>query len=214
MTTIEHITSLKPNRITDVLPVELFSHDAGTPEGKHFTLNDGNCYEWYYAIGKHYEPSSVLEIGVRYGYSLTALVAGAMASGENDVDYVMGIDNEEYVPGSLAVAEKNVRAICKCAYIVTFNDNSQDVFKLLETDPYEPQPWGIISIDGDHSEKGTRHDLNLTINQCLVVVVDDYFFIADVQRAVDRFVAAHDDMIAEWFTIRSFRGTAVIEYKS
>lgn len=230
MTTIEKIAALKPNRILDVLPADVFSHDAGEPEGKHFTLHDGNCYEWYWALGRYYKPRSVLEIGVRYGYSVVSICAGA----GKQVRLVILMDNEEYVAGSLDVALSNVKTTEVCYYVYANRVNSQSVCRLpagvhhenmggvpvgvqsffpLQSEGGQFFGYEMVSIDGDHSYAGTLHDLNLTLNVSRVVVVDDYHFLGDVRRAVDHFVAEHSDVIAERFVIPSFRGTAVIEYK-
>ena len=212
MTTFEKIAALKPNGILDVMPESVFSHDAGEPEGKHFTLHDGNCYEWYWALGRYYKPSSVLEIGVRYGYSAAALCGG----GGVMCGSVTCIDNEQYVPGSLDIAQRNILGVNGAVGTAMFRCDSQKMVRMPTVVSssrglvYERE---LVSIDGDHSCEGTRHDLNLTLNVSRVVVVDDYNFLGDVRRAVDRFIGDHSDMIQEHFVIPSFRGTAVIQYK-
>ena len=85
---IEQIYNLKPNSIYDVVDKSFFIE-----KDMNYDYLPPNCfdyYEIYYAISKYYKPSSILEIGVRYGYSLISMILGS------NVNYVEGWDIDLY----------------------------------------------------------------------------------------------------------------------
>jgi predicted O-methyltransferase YrrM len=192
------IEQVKPKSILEHIDEDFYVNDH--QQGQR-VYTDGNCYEWYYAIGAFFKPKSILEIGVRFGYSLMALAKASNAK------VLHGYDTEEYVKGSNEIATNLIRdRISPKAEVKIENLNSQNIQSLN-------RPYDLISIDGNHSHNGTLHDLYLTKDKCKVVIVDDYDFLGSVTTAVDKFIADNYDAIENWVYIPSFRGTIVIVYK-
>src|ERR1017187_547429 len=94
---IDKIIANKPDSIFDILPQELFAMDLDTNYAK-----SGNCWEWNYAIAKTIQPTSYLEVGVRFGYSLIPTLVAAPS-----LTYALGLDLEEY--GSNSATEANLK---------------------------------------------------------------------------------------------------------
>lgn len=192
------LTKVKPELITTLIDQAFYELD--NKRNKHEWTSDSNCYEWYVAVGRYFKPVKILEIGVRYGYSLMALAIGANAK------VLKGYDIEEYEPGSNARAVEAISQRLKGAKVSIELCNSQELTEL-------PEQFDLISIDGDHSYAGTLHDLELTLGKCKVAVIDDYDFLGDVTRAVDHFLTTYKQAIQVALYIPSYRGTYVIVYR-
>jgi predicted O-methyltransferase YrrM len=164
----------------------------------HPYIRSENYYEHYYAIAKLFRPRSILEIGVRLGYSLSS-----MAAGSDIVDYIEGWDNGSYMPMWREYAERALALVTgKMAIGVNLlMQNSQAITKLLRS-------FDLIHIDGDHSMAGALHDMELCSGHFKVLVVDDYTF-PEVKTACDEFVTRHRAELTEHFIIPSHQGTFV-----
>jgi hypothetical protein len=194
----DQLMNLVCNSPREFLDDALFIHDGGLV----VDLKAKKCFEYYYQIGHVFKPKSILEIGVRYGYSLISIILGS-----KKVTYAEGWDTEEYVKGSNAIALEFILArVPKACKVQIQNIDSQKTLRL-------PRKYDLISIDGDHTQKGTYHDLCLTVNRSKVVVVDDYDFMGSVRRAVDQFYKDRNSIIQERIYLPSYRGTIVFVYK-
>lgn len=194
----EAIAKLKPLNINDLIDQAFFSLD--NKRNKSDWTSDGNCYEWYIAIGDYFRPEKILEIGVRFGYSLMALGLGSKAK------ELTGYDTEEYEPGSNDRAQAAISERLRGARVKIEKIDSHSLAGLTEH-------YDLISIDGDHCYAGTLEDLELTVGMCHVVVIDDYSFLGDVKRAIDHFLDTRKEYIAHSIFLPSYRGTYVIIYK-
>jgi predicted O-methyltransferase YrrM len=200
---MNEIYDLKPKSIFDVVDKEFFIEydDRDGPSNGHDYMHCEDYYELYYAISKFYQPESILEIGVRYGYSLYSLVKGS-----DKVNFVLGYDIDEYDEGSLAVAEKNLKEfLSDDIEIIMQNENTQGI---QELDGFVD----MIHIDGDHSYDGKLHDLEITKQKCKVLIIDDYEHIREVKMATDDFIRKNKSIIKNHYLLKSFRGTYIIEY--
>jgi predicted O-methyltransferase YrrM len=197
---MEEILSLKPKSIFDVVDNTVFIEKNETRHHDYMLCE--NYYEIYYAISKYYQPKSILEIGVRYGYSLYSMIAAA-----DNLEYVVGYDIDEYDSGSIEEAYKNIsRVISENINLKIEFENSQKLSELS-------QNYDLIHIDGDHSYDGKIHDLNLTKGKCKILVIDDYNHIGEVKNATNKFIEENSEIISKHFLINSMRGTYIIEYK-
>ena len=196
---IGRILKLKPNSIFDII-TESFFFELGTPHDEY--LKCGNYYEFYYAIAKYYAPKSILEIGVRYGYSLASMMCG----GASSIKKVVGYDIDQYEENSLSIADSNIKMHLSSLDIDCRLElkNSQSISRLDEV-------YDIIHIDGDHSYHGKLHDLNLALRHSRIIIVDDYNHLPDVRKAVDDWVNANKIYLKNTYFIDSIRGTFIIE---
>jgi len=166
-------------------------------------IHSKNCYEWYYSISKSIKPKSILEIGVRYGFSLCSMALGC----DKDV-YLEGWDNlnPEYV-GDKQVLDYAVNNIESIGYKVNLKIiDSHDVDKMDIT-------FDLIHIDGDHSYEGALSDMELVKHNTKYMIIDDYSFIPSVREAVDFFVENNKDIIRYTEFFDSYRGTFLIKMK-
>jgi len=192
VTTYEEILKRKPNFILDVVRADVFV-ELGKPG--HEYINGGNCYEWKYAVAKYLQPKTILEIGVRYGYSLCSFIAACLPR------YVEGIDSEVYVPGSNAIAWANVKrwqldSVFRCC------DSAR--IEALERD------YDLVHIDGSHSYDTCLHDLNLCLGKARAILIDDMHTCDDDRRAVKMFMQQNPSRIAEVVALPTLHGDVLL----
>lgn len=193
----EEILKLKPQSIYEIISKDFF-FELDTNHDEY--LKSGNYYEHYYAISKFYQPSSILEIGVRFGYSL-----GTMIKASDKIEKVTGIDCDEYNADSLQIAEKNIKKFIRDDISYTFrNMNSHSIKKFDSV-------ADLVHIDGDHSYEGKIQDLDLVKNVGKVIIVDDYTYLEQVRQAADDWMKNNKDIIKNHFFFESIRGTLVME---
>lgn len=105
-----------------------------------------------YLLTQAFQPTSILEIGVRAGYSAMALLDACP-----DATYI-GLDNAsdtECDKGMLDWAEQIIIGKFGNARIIR-----TDTQKELLPAEVRGKTWDMVFIDGDHSTLGVNHDLN------------------------------------------------------
>lgn len=161
---IDALRQYKPERIFDLLPLELFRndlHQVYNPDTGHGFINNRTHYEWYWAIGAYVgalRKLTILEVGVRYGY------AGICLAKPGD-HYYLGIDDESYERNSCEVARENFERIGLTNAIIynkKFSEFTMD------------RHYDVIHIDGDHSYDGALFDLNKVHGYYYKLIIDDY----------------------------------------
>ena len=196
---MDKILSLKPECIFDIVNNDIF-FEKDDPRHNDY-MHCRNYYEIYYAIGKYYQPESILEIGVRYGYSLYSMMAAC-----DNLKYVRGYDTDEYEKDSVERANKNLSSVISEG--VDLKIENKDSHQIKELDRF----YDLIHVDGDHSYEGKIKDLDLTIGKCKTLIIDDYNHISCVQSATNKFVSDNESIIKNKFLISSMRGTYIVEY--
>lgn len=173
--------------------------------GGHF--GDRTYYADYAGIAAKFAPKSILEIGVRFGYSGIALSFGALQSfkpvGRQKLIY-RGMDGEffgcefEGADGyklyrSNAVAARNFELFYPDAKLDAkfFGVNTQVT---PFPDEVTKRTYDLINVDGDHSYAGAMKDCVACwplLNPGGMMLVDDMSF-AEVGPAVRAFVAERE----------------------
>jgi len=188
---MEEINSLKPNSIFDIADKSIFFEEEDY-------IESGNHYEYFYAISKYYNPDSILEIGIRHGYSLYALMLGSTT-----LSKVVGYDCEE---DFVISTQKNLSPfISDGVDFIVENNNTQELNEISDS-------YFLIHIDGDASYEGRYHDLELTKGKARVVLVSDFFSERSGRDAAQRFVYDNRHIIKNTHVIESLRGLYIIEY--
>lgn len=159
-----------------------------------------NYYDWYFAAGRAFKPKQIGEIGVRYGYSLYSMAAGAA----NSMILLAGWDNESYGGDDdcLRIAYENLKPYSAMVYHV----NTQDTDSIAH-----PAHFDLFHVDGDHSTEGAMHDLYLAWHATKpggVILADDYFHTPSTRHGIDLFVE-RKGIKAE--IIPTYGGMAVIQ---
>ena len=133
-------------------------------------------YRWYWAVGAMIKPESVLELGVRYGYSAVALLRGLLATaGSCDIPYI-GVDSEcDGIPSN-AIAAKNLRWLNPQAAILKYSTADPELNSTIQSVRGRGLPFDLIHIDGDHSEAGIINELAIAkiwSTGNTIILVDD-----------------------------------------
>ena len=192
---IAAIEANKPASIHTVIPEIFFA-----AYDRYDYVYSGNCFEWYYALGKALQPKTFFEIGVRFGFSFLPAMVGSDA-----MEYALGWDLETY--GNNTIANRNIGE----HYHGTTKWEIKHIDSQLESEL--PQFFDLVSIDGCHDFDCKIHDLEMCIGKCGYVILDDYDYHKDVRNATDKFLADNAEHI-EWnHYFPTFRGSQLIKYK-
>ena len=136
--------------------------DRGAP-----WLDNRDNYEWYFSYGATFRPNSILEVGVRYGYSLLSMIIGSKFS----VKKLYLYDNEIDIPGSTEIAIQSIKKVAPEIEIIFHKVNTFDL-----NCPSDYEKVDLIHIDGCHRPREVRHDYDLFwkhLNPGGVMVFDD-----------------------------------------
>lgn len=184
----------------------MFDRNIICPWDKTATEKRIQQYEKYYAV-KHRlcqqaNPGTIVEIGVRAGYSACAFLQACP-----DAHYI-GIDADNgkhggagekpYIPWAEKVlSEKGYD------FRIAYPVDTQNLDSMPSADFYH--------IDGDHTAEGCMHDLDIcysSANPGAVLLIDDYDYIKTVKDGVDRWLSENPDVA--WQYVPSLRGEILI----
>lgn len=188
----------------DVTPF-LKPGDPFVAEFAHKMLVFKEYYDLKHRVARFIEPRSIVEIGVRAGYSAAAFLTGAYVGTRYrgyDADMIKSDGLHGGVPGYTAWAAHMLHDYFP-----------QHLIEIRQLDT-QATPLGLVGvwdfghIDGDHSEAGCYQDLCSLEAHVRWLLVDDYHFIPDVRRAVDKFLRQRG---YENMTINSLRGEKLIK---
>ncbi|MDD1700436.1 MAG: methyltransferase domain-containing protein [Methanoregula sp.] len=158
-------------------------------------------YRMKYAICKAINPHSILEVGVRYGYSaITFLSASQNAT-------YLGIDNDTNTYGGTQGAIEWAKKITK---------NSNATFLIANTQEMESLPgehYDLIHIDGQQDGDGTFHDLELALQKAKWILVDGYFWSQENMISSTYFLNKYKQFIEYAIIIPSYAGDLLIKTK-
>lgn len=136
-------------------------------------------YRVKFEVAKRLEPESILEIGVRAGYSALAFLQACPRA------QYLGLDNDEGEWGGVTGFLQHARDRLEPYNAVVMRCDSQDR-------PLDPEQAAVIRgyhlwhIDGDHSYHGCLRDIQLAVGLgARWILVDDYDFIPSVRQACD-----------------------------
>lgn len=191
----ETIKALRPASILDAVPRECF-RELGEPGYEH--IGNGNAFEWKFAIAKFLQPRSVLEIGVRFGYSMCCFIEGS-----EQIETVEGWDSEIYVKNSNDVAREAVKH-CRHQPKVRLLRQSSTAAKVPVGE------YDLVHIDSSHQYDVCLGDLRLFYGRARAVLVDDTMTCPDDARAVRDFCDEHKTAIRELLHIPSHVGESLI----
>ena len=178
------------------------------PQDTHpWNFRTPEFYEEYrlkYALAKVIQPTTILEVGVRFGYSAQSFFFAAPRA-----TYV-GLDKDEpswgpYKGVPRLWAEDALHRVHPHADFLTWETDTQ-----IEKQEFVPRGFDLVHIDADHSYKGALHDMLTFWAFCRrVMVVDDVSEILPVEMAVEDFLRATPTALL-CGNMTALRGAAII----
>lgn len=138
-------------------------------------------YETKYLVARDLQPTSILEIGVRAGYSALAFLQAVPRA------QYLGLDNDEGNWGGVRGYMEEARIRLEPYNAVVTRCDTQDT-------PLDPEILAVLQgyecwhIDGDHSFRGALSDMLLAHRMgAHWILLDDYDFAGEVRRAGQTF---------------------------
>ncbi len=198
---IQELRALHAHAMTDEMVLGALFQEKD--RGQDFVSGNSNYLYWW-ALGLHFRPRRIAEIGTRYGYSLKALTKGA---GHPPALYGLRVWDGEVDPdgATLHVFEKHFRELGVWDIRVT-RANTRSLTAL----EVPGGPVDMAVVDADHSTEGALADMRLLAPHLRprgIMVVDDSQP-GTVADAVTRFVAETGWPMAYLPTLR---GVAILK---
>lgn len=145
----------------------------------------GNYYRVKYEVAERLQPKSILEIGVRAGYSAQCFLWACPEA------RYLGIDADRGKWGGRVGFWLYAWGLLRQYDVEMHIADSQ---QMRPADLALRRTWDFWHIDGDHTYLGALHDLVMGANAgAKWMLLDDYDYIGDVQRAGDDFAKQYRD---------------------
>lgn len=159
-------------------------------------------YQLKYAISKAIQPKSILETGVRFGYSAITFLEGSPKAHYTGID----IDSESYggVKGAIDWA-KHIMKDYKTNFIIA--DTT-----LMKSFPGEF--YDLIHVDAQQDGDGTFGDLEKALEKGRYVLVDGYFWTKPNMLSSAHFLEKYKNFIEYALIIPGYAGELLIKTKA
>lgn len=155
-------------------------------------------YRMKAAIAEALQPKTILEIGVRFGYSAAAFLHGAPGA------RYIGIDSDSPSFGGSVGALDWARATLPAGQTELIQADSQAMSRF---------PGGIydlIHIDGQQDGDGTFLDLEKALRQAHVILLDGYFWSTPNFLSANEFIRKYRRAIEYFLAIPGYAGDLII----
>lgn len=160
-------------------------------------------YRMKWAISKAIEARSILEIGVRYGYS-----AHAFLSGSPQAEYI-GVDADEpSFGGDIGAVDWAREALQKEGFSVEIIKSNTQKWSRLPDGCYD-----LVHVDGQQDGDGTYHDLDMAIMQSKYILVDGYHWTRQNFLAVNEWLWNNRAAVEFSINIPGYAGDLLIRSK-
>ena len=158
-----------------------------------------NYYRMKWAIARTLQPASILEIGVRYGYSAAAFLDACPNAEYLGID----IDSDDFggAKGAIQWAAK-ITAGYKAKFLVA------DTQKMTQ---FPGTVYDLIHVDGQQDGDGSFHDLQLAIRQGRFVLVDGYFWTQQNFHSINEFLFTYRDLLDYYVVVPGYAGELLIK---
>jgi 2-polyprenyl-3-methyl-5-hydroxy-6-metoxy-1,4-benzoquinol methylase len=196
------------NMIEDILATAKDStydfRETAFPEDplRHLFSDWVSYYRMKWAISRVLEPKTILEIGVRFGYSALAFLNASPSA------RYLGIDLDSPAFGGTVGAIDWARKACnqyRAQFLIA------DSTKL---DRFPGERYDLIHVDGQQDGDGTMNDLVLAAAQAEYILVDGYFWSRQNFLWASEFLYRYRDLIEYYHVIPGYAGELLIRMKA
>jgi len=156
-------------------------------------------YRMKYAICKAINPRSILEVGVRYGYSAITFLQASP-----DSTY-LGIDNDTDTFGGSSGAIQWAKKITSHYHATFLIANTQ------EMESFPGECYDLIHIDGQQDGDGTFHDLELALPKAKFILIVGFFWSKENMLSATYFLEKYKQFIEYSLIIPSYAGDLLIK---
>jgi SAM-dependent methyltransferase len=156
-------------------------------------------YKTKWAIAKVLQPNSILEVGVRFGYSAAAFLDACPAAHYVGID----ADRAEFggIPGAIEWAKK-ITAGFSAEFLVA---DSQELKR------FPGEVYDLIHVDGQQDGDGTFHDMELACKQARFVLADGFFWTRQNFLALSEFLFQRRDLLEYYCVIPGYAGELLLK---
>lgn len=191
-------------KILNILETTTYDFRVHAPETdtlQHLFPEWIKYYQLKYAISKVIQPKSILETGVRYGYSAITFLEASPEASFTGID----IDSEEYggTKGAIEWAKK-ITEEYKADFIIA--DTT-----LMKSFPGEF--YDLIHVDAQQDGDGTYGDLEKALEKGRYILVDGYFWSRQNMLSSTYFIDKYKDFIEYALVIPGYAGELLIKTK-
>ena len=159
-------------------------------------------YRMKYAICKVLKPKTILEIGVRFGYSAITFLSAVPDTKYLGIDY----DSNTFVGSNGAIHW--VKEITKNYNAKFLMENTQEMEVLPGTE------YDLIHIYGQQEGDGTFHDLELALPKAKWILLDGYFRSKENMLSATYFLEKYKQFVDYAIIIPSDVGNLLIKTKA
>ncbi len=138
-------------------------------------------YDGKYRAAALVRARSILEIGVRAGYSAAAFLSACPGASYTGID--ADINRHGGREGLFAWARETLPRSFPESVFAFHTADSRHLSRL------PGERYDLIHVDGDHSYEGCVHDLTLAAEQARWILADDVTWVPEVGAAVHGFLA-------------------------
>jgi predicted O-methyltransferase YrrM len=171
-------------------------------------FNWADEYKSKYTVALNLQPKTIVEIGVRAGYSAYSFLSACPKAKYYGYDVWDGVYSKLPQLWAKDWAEKILKPFDATLIV----KNTQETGVLEEVADLEVD---LAYVDGDHTYYGALHDLKL-VNDCVkakFILIDDTVFIPKVKEAVETFIQFHGQY-EKMLEIDSPRGAYLLKRKN
>jgi 2-polyprenyl-3-methyl-5-hydroxy-6-metoxy-1,4-benzoquinol methylase len=158
-------------------------------------------YRTKWAIAKVLQPSSILEIGVRYGYSALAFLNASPSARYVGID----LDVSSF-GGSVGAIDWARKACLEYQAELIIADST-------EMDRFPGGRYDLIHVDGQQDEQGTMHDLVRASAQASYILVDGFFWSRSNFLSASEFLFRYRDIIEFYEVVPGYAGELLVKIK-
>ncbi|MDA0872079.1 MAG: methyltransferase domain-containing protein [Firmicutes bacterium] len=158
-------------------------------------------YRLKFAISKAIKPSTILEIGVRYGYSAYSFLSACP-----NAKYT-GIDNNSDTYGGVKKSIEWAKTNLSNFNVDFILEDSQQIYELPLF------KYDLFHIDGQQDGSGTYKDLELAFHYSEWVLLDGYHWSSQNHLEANEFLLRHKELIEYSINIPSYAGELLIKIK-